>query len=808
MRMFLLASTGLTLLATACSGSSGGTASSTGAASTGGATAGTTGGQLAAGSPCTENAACPSDVCGVHGTGNCCTTTCATSDATCGATSCDSTGACIYPTSATSCGATSCSGSLLSLAGTCDGSGTCSSGAPTACGGNFACQNATSCATACASSADCATGFVCNARVCEAQITQGSCTENDDCMSDVCGVSGTGHCCTTACTSTTAPCGATDCDAVTAACSFADAGTACGTVTETCTGDTQQNASGCDGAGNCDNSPGTTSCTPYICGNSACQSSCVDNTSCDTGDFCDVANGACCSGLTPATLAAIGVDSTVGSDATACCGIGGNGECQTIHQAMKLIDSAQVQNVTIAARVGGLTGGDWAPAHEVYPIVLGWGVVLSAPGLIFTDANGHAEIFDIANYSTSDTAGSASISGLTGSLVTIGMDSLGNQSTDSSAIEVEAGNTLYLANSVVNGSAKNKTTAITINAGGSLWLAGDQSGAFTGTVYIGNSKANAATDGYNGLVCLSANGLGCTIGDATSADSSGVVIEGQEGVDIDAEDNAVVTLTSAPIVGISPTVAGFKNCPDKPGQSLGTNRGHLAQRVGHDDIQQWDSAMHLGRRLRAPGGRQLQERPDPDAERHHHPEHRGCASTPRRARPPSRTATVRARIYDGVRQRSDGTNIASVDLSGGGAGTNTVVCSNSAESIHGAGGAPGVSVLNTTTSALDADDVEWDTNNNPSPPPDDPDLFSCNAALTTCTCENSAMSCTNAGGADGMDAVYTSTGTITQADAGLSNADCSVQTGGQKCGNGQPCPPGDCCNGLTFTCQVGQICPG
>ena len=70
------------------------------------------------------------------------------------------------------------------------------------------------------------------------------------------------------------------------------------------------------------------------------------------------------------------------------------------------------------------------------------------------------------------------------------------------------------------------------------------------------------------------------------------------------------------------------------------------------------------------------------------------------------------------------------------------------------------------------------TNNNASPPPDEPDLFSCsNATLTTCTCEDSSSSCTNAGGVDGMDAVYTSSGSITQTGAGLSTANCTVPPG-------------------------------
>jgi hypothetical protein len=167
--------------------------------------------------------------------------------------------------------------------------------------------------------------------------------------------------------------------------------------------------------------------------------------------------------------------------------------------------------------------------------------------------------------------------------------------------------------------------------------------------------------------------------------------------------------------------------------------------------------------------------------------------------------------YNGVLQGTDGTNLASVNLGGTGVNANTVVCSNSAESILGPGGTPAVCVLNTTTNTLNAANVNWDSNDNASPPPDEPDLFSCTApALTTCTCESIAGTCTNAGGVDGMDAVYTSTGTINQNDAGLSSASCTLPMVGQACGMmGDPkCPVGDCCNGLNHKCQMGMACPG
>ena len=814
MRVLLSVTVGFALLASACGGSSG-SSSTSGSTTTGGtggtsgtSSGGTTGGLLAAGSPCTSNATCVSGVCGTDGSGRCCASSCSTTDPNCGATGCDDTGACIFPASGTACGSPSCSGNTLTSAGTCNGSGTCAAGTPSACPGHLQCLDATSCATACASTADCVTGFFCaaGAGTCDPQIATGPCTENDACTSGVCGIAGTGHCCTAACPNIVAPCGTADCDD-TGACTFADAGTACGTVLESCTDGTQQNPTVCDGAGNCNENPGTQSCTPYVCGANACLSSCAQGSDCASGYACDLANASCCFGLVAGST--LTVDSQTGSDATACCGIGANRPCQTLAQAMRLIDSAQAANVTLVATVGG-KGGDWAPANEVYPIALGWGVELSAPGVYFTDVGGGAAVFDVKAYSASDTVGYASIVGAAGNPVSIGFDSLGNQTTDASAIAVEDGQSLHLALAAVNGSAAKKSAAITVKAGAALQLGEDQAGAVTGTVTIGNDLADSKTDGFNGIVCTTAAGAGCTVGDATLKNASSVVIEGQEGVDIDAEDGAMITLTSAPTVGIAPSASGFGNCASKPDSSVSKTAAILLN--GSATMTFSNGAVQCisgdGFRLRAADA--LANTPTLTVDR------TTIQNTEYAIDATAGSATVESSTiqynYNGVQQGTDGTNIATVDLSGGGPGTNTVVCCNSAESIYGVGGqngTPAVCVLNETTTTLNASDVNWDTNDAISPPPDEPDLFSCNATLLTCSCENTDMICTNGDGVDGMDAVTTSTGGITQTGAGFSAADCSVTSGGQACGGGLPaCPPGDCCNGLTFKCQMGQICPG
>ena len=939
MRSFLGATVGLAVLAAGCGGGGSGTTGATGGNLTsgggqttgatgganaggptgGGTTGGTTGG-LAAGAPCTSDSACASDVCGVSGSGNCCLERCSTTDATCGATACGDTGTCTFPAQGGSCGAATCTDAMSTPAGQCDGLGTCTPGTASPCPTNFGCNSAgTACNTTCTGSTDCASGFVCNnkacvvpagvgtctenddcisgscgisgmgnccttacgatadpacnptacdvlsgaciypegnscgtdsclnnkliasactaagactpsptvcpnnfacnstgtacdtvcaattdcasgffcvvdAGACDAQATSGACTENDACVSNVCGIAGSGNCCTKASANTTAPCGATDCDIKSAACVYPGSSVTCGTQMESCTGSTQQNPSACDGTGSCNANPGTTDCTPFICGANACLASCTDDSSCGTGDFCDVADATCCDalGLT------VAVDSVNGSDSTPCCGGAKTGACQTIGHAMKLIDSAQAQNITIVATVKG-AGGDWAPKGEAYPIVLGWGVELSAPGVYFDDSANPAnnELFDVNFYSANDMVGYASIAGSAASQAWIGMDTLGDQATDLSVIQVEASNTLYIANASVNGSANQATTALTVAAGGTLMLGQDQAAGVMGTVTIGNPNNAAATDGYNGIVCTTANSQGCTISDATLVGSSSLIIEGQEGIDIDAEDFASISLTSAPVIGVAPK-GGFDSCPGKPDvssliypEAILLN-GDVTMTFENGTVQCISGA---GFWLQASGsdlptltlqGTTIQ-------------------NTELAVYASAGTATISGTTiqynYNGVEQDTDGTNVSTIDLNGGVANGNTVICSASAESVYGPGGSddiPAVSVLNTTTQTIDASNVTWDTKS--------PDEFTCNAALDTCTCE--VTTCTNAGGVDGMNAVYESTGTVTTTGNGLSNANCA-----SECGPTNPCPGGHaCCRSIKLggmnTCSQGNFCPG
>ena len=187
----------------------GGTQVKGGASGTTGTTGTTSTVNLPAGAPCSSNAECFSQFCGVDGQGNCCSSKCTTDSSACGIAACDETGACIKAYAGTSCD--SCSGSTLTL-GACNGSGTCEPGIPSPCPDGLVCNAAgTACETSCAMSSECGTGLYCNAGVCAPTMAIGACTENAACTSGVCGINGTGHCCSAACASVTAPCGATDC---------------------------------------------------------------------------------------------------------------------------------------------------------------------------------------------------------------------------------------------------------------------------------------------------------------------------------------------------------------------------------------------------------------------------------------------------------------------------------------------------------------------------------------------------------------------------------------------------------------------
>jgi hypothetical protein len=468
----------------------------------------------------------------------------------------------------------------------------------------------------------------------------------------------------------------------------------------------------------------------------------VDCSNCPAGDFCDPVAVACCASFPGAK---IDIDGVNGSDATACCGLGTNCPCQTVSRAMALIDTARAKDVIINATVDG-GGGDWTPGNEKYPIVLGWGAELSAPGVFFYDPGGGPlyDVIQVDRYSTYDTVGYASIVGAAGNPVGVGMNAANTvQTTDESAISVWHGSSAYLANASINGNATDFYTGAIIATGGTtLWLGQDRSGAVMGTVYIGNALGKTATDGSEGISCR-----GCTVRDAKlPAGQSSVVIQGQEFGDINAWDQSDILLTSNPTIGVPPVGAGAGTCPAlkdegivAQGSASLTFKNGIVQCIFGSGFALVISAVDLSVPTVTIDNAVIQN-----------------ADTGIYASAGTATVTNSTLRYNvtGANQdtRDYGTTNGHIDLSGGG---NTVICSSISELIPGSTGFGGIDVLNTSTAELNASNVAWDTANGDA----GPDYFRCARDFTTCTCALS--SCSAAATDDGLDAVTVDAGITT-----------------------------------------------
>ncbi len=508
------------------------------------------------------------------------------------------------------------------------------------------------------------------------------------------------------------------------------------------------------GVGPCDivDSASSMDCCPgLVCNsNNTCDLvvSCSSNANCAAGSFCDTGNSSCCS--SPLAGSTLTVDSVSGDDATACCGIGGKGACRTLTKAMTLIDAAQAANVIIQATVNG-GGGDWTPSGERYPVVLGWGVELSAPGVFFADLDpdggGNVEILDVNFYSSSDTTGYASIVGAAGNPIGVGMNAANTlQTSDVATLAVEVGNTLYLANATVNNSyfnvnqytSINPTSAILVQAGATLWLGQDQSATVTGTVQIGNALGQDETDGADGILCTSDydSGTGCTVRDARLVGQSSVVMQGQRDYDIQALDFADIVLASAPLIGTPPSDVDYLSCIDLEGTQTVTAIGlfgNASISLKNGTVQCiWNNAFEL----------QASDAGTPTLALDNMLIRDSNTGIYVLAGTATVTNSTLRRNFIGVEQASDSNgNIGAIDLSGGG---NTVVCNTQRE---GESGEPGMDVYNDSSNPLNASNVAWDTPG--------PDFFDCDSAFDTCTC--SLSSCILDAGSDGMDAVEDST---------------------------------------------------
>ncbi len=246
---------------------------------------------------------------------------------------CGGVGICQKYVAATVCLAQSCSNATLmqTNASTCNGTGTCVGGSAVACNTGYVC-NGVSCATSCAGSdALCVSGYYCAGTVCTQKKPSGSCTATDQCATGNCV---DGVCCDAPCTGL--------CQACTALKKGSGADGACGSIADGTDPDNEcanPPATGCtpggfcNGAGACQANVkdgfacGTTSCSigsqsgkacqggtcttvnqvacdPYICGATACLTTCGADTDCTNGNYCNAGHqckpkqsgGATCTG--------------------------------------------------------------------------------------------------------------------------------------------------------------------------------------------------------------------------------------------------------------------------------------------------------------------------------------------------------------------------------------------------------------------------------------------------------------------------------------------------------------------------------
>ena len=230
------------------------------------------------GGPCETGASCESGNClpDLSGELVCCAVDCAIEEPE----SCGTTGQCFngtecvrYPDNLVCNPTESCNGST-SFSLRCSDGACMPVGVPCPNGLNCAPGNL-SCLDTCIDATDCAEMAECLNGKCKKKPGE-PCIGNDDCMSDVCGSTGsgeTGRCCITTCEGSGDPCDF-DCDA-TGECVLAPSTAVCGD-TKVCSDGNQLQAQFCDGVGACELKPETRPCENNLAcnGPDECFSSC------------------------------------------------------------------------------------------------------------------------------------------------------------------------------------------------------------------------------------------------------------------------------------------------------------------------------------------------------------------------------------------------------------------------------------------------------------------------------------------------------------------------------------------------------
>ncbi|HXU01088.1 MAG TPA: hypothetical protein VN903_08855 [Polyangia bacterium] len=229
---------------------------------------------------------------------------------------CDGAGACRDCLAGTICQAGSCSDGAVVGVNVCDGRGRCKPGPATICA-PFDCDPTTNaCVVTCHSNADCIDGVACVNGSCGPKRPGAVCSKDADCASGFCT---DGVCCNIACRGACVSCnqigrvgtcwpidlGAADphgickdkgppscgqtgtCDGI-GGCALYAAETIC--IAPGCSGDRLNTPGTCNGIGAC-RPPGIQVCAPYRCNNGSCNSRCMVDADCVSGQVCE--NGSC-----------------------------------------------------------------------------------------------------------------------------------------------------------------------------------------------------------------------------------------------------------------------------------------------------------------------------------------------------------------------------------------------------------------------------------------------------------------------------------------------------------------------------------
>jgi hypothetical protein len=240
------------------------------------------------------------------------------------------------------------------------------------------------------------------------------------------------------------------------------------------------------------------------------------------------------------------VDGTLGIDRP-CCGSGkGAGACASIAYAAGLATGSGVMPTTLAV-ANPPNGKDWV--GDKFPITLGQGVILSAPGLFFsTSWVDGGRLFSVTNPQQTGNPAPTVIEGSAAAPIHMGYDSQGNTIAGTLDIDV-AGATLNLLNAELRASPAvglGNETGIQV-AAGTLSLGSDGLGG-NGTVWIGHPDAAL---GNVGIHCTT----GGVVTDQGATTSPSVWIQNVK-VGIDVESGCLINLTSGSRFGLALNDAG------------------------------------------------------------------------------------------------------------------------------------------------------------------------------------------------------------------------------------------------------------